>query len=422
MLVNNINLTPVEILKRFQKMEEFLGLQQRDFKFYATSQPFPDIDIKKEKAIPLDFIQKEARIMCDFVGLTNYRPVVEIKDLESAGNVQLNHGTEFVIAIDRNIADNVIFLGMLRATLAHEICHKLLFERGIYFKDDTRENEIYADLALFYVGFGDMILDGIEGKKYEHEGLELRREVIHTGYLSKETYAYAFVLSCAIHQTDPLDRFFRLSDESKELIKKVMFSMTASGVSINPSPTTTLLNSSFLNANKDIASLFRTLTLFEEVIAIEKEKLAKKIVETDKSYYKSELFSKESLAAHPVSFSWLDYSMCKAPKVLDDNKKMQDLEKLLVQTIRQILSNGSAHEHEDLRINYIICPVCGYKIKNEKEESKSYHLICRKCNTHFVVNTELPSFNEENEEVNDVEEEEVSPSFTKRIKNMFSRK
>lgn len=407
-------------------MEEHLSLQHQEFKFFTSSQPFPDIDIKKEKVIPLAFIQNEARIMCDFVGLTNYLPVVEIKELESAGNVQLNHGTEFVITIDKNIAGNVTLLSMLRVTLAHEICHKLLFERGIYFMDDTQENEIYADLALFYVGFGDLILDGIKGRRYDYDALGLKEEVIHTGYLSEETYAYAFVLSCALHQTDPLERFFRLSDESKEMIKKVMYSMTASGISVNPSPTTTLLNSSFLNASKGIASLFRTLTLFEQIIATEKEKLAKKIVEIDKSYYKSELFNKESLAAHPVSFSWLDYSMSKTPEVLDDNKKMQDLEKLLVDTIRQILTTESAQAHKDLRISNIICPVCGYKIKNEKEEAKSYHLICRKCNTHFVVNTELPSFNEDTSDASEVvdvlDKENARPSFTQRIKNLFSQK
>lgn len=424
MLVNNIDLTPAEILKRFQQMEEHLGLQHQDFTFYKSSQPFPDIDVKKDKAIPLDFIQREAKSMCDFVGLTNYRPVVEVKELESAGNVQLNHGTDFVIAIDKSIAGNIVLFEMLRATLAHEICHKLLFERGIYFRDDTRENEIYADLAVFYVGFGELILDGIKKEKLELNGLGLRREVIHTGYLSEETYAYAFVLTCAIHQTDPSERFYRLSDESKELIKKAMYSMMASGINIIPSPTTTQLNSSFTSANKDIASLFRTLTLLEQLIAIEKEKLAGKIADLDKSYYKSELFSKESLAAHPVSFSWLDYSKCNAPDVVKDNKRMQDLEKMLVQTIRQILSAESVRKHEDLRINFITCPVCGYKIKNMKEDAESSHLICRKCNTHFVINTALPSFNEDtadaNEEANDIEEEEVKPSFTQRIRNLFS--
>lgn len=174
MKVQAISIDEVGILSKFSHMEG--KFPRREGKNYFPSLDFYlNYDDNRERTI-----REEAEKMLEFVGLGNYRSNVKFAILDgAAGNIVLNSNMVAEITIDEEIAK---LKDAVLATLAHEICHKILHKNGIYFSFMDQENEVYADLATFYVGFGDLTM----------KGYKIQNHLM--GYLTPDTYAMAYVL------------------------------------------------------------------------------------------------------------------------------------------------------------------------------------------------------------------------------------
>lgn len=205
MKVQSIDLSIFEILKRFCDMENRLPHREK-FKLYNTSLRFylnNDNDLAQT-------CQSEAENMMNFVGLIGYTPVIKFDNLDNAnGNINLNPSMTVVINLDESVRhDN----NAIMATLAHEICHKLLYTSGLYYSESfiKEENEVLADLATFYVGFGNHTMNGFYRKT---SNIEYR-----SGYLTPKTYGLAYIISCMVNNLNPFD--MKLSEHGMAAIQE----------------------------------------------------------------------------------------------------------------------------------------------------------------------------------------------------------
>ena len=104
-------------------------------------------------------IQKAAKQIADFIGLTGFTFVITVSKLKKniGGKIDLcNNGEAVFIEIDE---ETLKFPDVVGAILCHEICHKWLQINGI--KSSTeRDNEILTDIATVFLGFGKIMLNG----------------------------------------------------------------------------------------------------------------------------------------------------------------------------------------------------------------------------------------------------------------------
>lgn len=148
-----IYLSEIEILKRFSVME-------KHFQRCTGKRYFPSLNFYLNYYDdPITSLKEEAEKMLAFVGLGAYTVKLKVEHLNNAaGLIELTADMYAEITLDIDIYKDI---HKSMATLSHEICHKVLFAHGIYFQDPIEiENEIYADLATFYVGFGAFTMKG----------------------------------------------------------------------------------------------------------------------------------------------------------------------------------------------------------------------------------------------------------------------
>lgn len=184
-----IDLSPRKILSYLVHLER--KLPRRDFHLYQPSVS------TVSGAVSDELLAKECRRMLDFVGLENYRVEVSFASLEAgtSGNISLNDNAAPSVCIQVADTHRSNWAATL-ATLAHEICHKLLFVNDVYSSYLGMMNEVYVDLSTLYVGFGELILQGYtttaDGSKHL------------LGYLTMDTYHTTSVIVAAVRSDGSL--------------------------------------------------------------------------------------------------------------------------------------------------------------------------------------------------------------------------
>lgn len=168
-----------------------------------------------------------AAAMMRHVGLDDYEPIIEYDRLENntGGYIELNNNPDHKVYI--TLSDDLsIGKDSKYATLAHEICHKLLFVHGCYFPDLGDYNEMLTDLTIVYAGFGKLILNGCIDVTRNKDNFittgtglgmpEVRTTITtrYTGYLDIVQYAMAYKLVCYVNHIATKDAEAGLDGEA----------------------------------------------------------------------------------------------------------------------------------------------------------------------------------------------------------------
>ena len=185
----------IEIIHRFAILEQYLP-RLFDRGIYVVSTSFD--------AANLHSLQSEAKRMLSHAGLHCYVPIVEYVILPSgvAGVVELNNNPSdynLHIRVSRDVrgVDRRVL-----AILAHEIAHKVLQFYNFPILSGI-ENEYYTDLATFFLGFGQLTIDGFE--KISYDGFYIRTQRV--GYLEAQTLYLAKEIIDSSHGTPFSDCF-----------------------------------------------------------------------------------------------------------------------------------------------------------------------------------------------------------------------
>lgn len=362
MKVQAIHLTEGGILSRFAYMEE--KFPRREGKNY-----FPSLDFylnyhdNRELAI-----QEEANKMIEFAGLGTYRSTVKFAKLEgAAGNIHLNANMIAEITIDEDIAKS---FDAVMATLAHEICHKVLYSHGIDFPFMKQENEVYADLATFYVGFGDLIMKG-----YNVDNHLL-------GYLTPGTYAMAYVLISIINKGVEYN-VNNLPVHARTEIVNAQRNCELSKTSFT-SLNEDRLSQVFSEAFSEICKLHEYYDLLLAAIPEVQSRISFLSKNVSDAFYN---YDSKYLEWHKFLIAY--YTLVYAKPNCKDNATLMLYKEKISGAFLDVFSALEVGEDVFKAIKITRhCPNCGFTI-NKELESREYHLVCPKCKKHFVIHGDI---------------------------------
>ncbi len=361
MQVQAIDLSEIEILRRFSEME-------KHFPRCVKSNFFPSLDFylnyyeNPEKAI-----KAEADNMFAFVGMGMYITEFKFDNLtNAAGNIQLTPDYKAMITIDNSTAKDA---KKVLATLAHELCHKILFNHGLYFKNFLEEeNEIYADLATFYVGFGNLTM----------EGYKVGNSI--SGYLTPSTYARAFHIIKTFNR-DIDYTISTLPDHAKAEIGKAEAESIFSKW-LKDFLDTDHLSNIFTAACRNISHAQFMCDMLVNLFQKKSDYYKGLINKISSSFYG---YNAKDFEWHKfsISFNYME-NVC--------IEKLQNNGKIIVDEIMRLSSvfHELYEDNYEKEINLLqctfSCPICGMQIRKELDQ-KVYHFICPKCKSHVIINT-----------------------------------
>lgn len=135
--------------------------------------------------------------------------------INTAGHIHIEDSHEVFVEIDPSHRD---YHQIVLYILAHELCHKLLFRKGIRLQPEI-DNEIFTDIAVVYFGMGKLALNGCEYQinSPRRVGGELKR----LGYINRYHFAFVYALVCTSHKLKPNDYYRNLTSEAIQTIRQV---------------------------------------------------------------------------------------------------------------------------------------------------------------------------------------------------------
>lgn len=148
-----------------------------------------DIGLMEEYS--LFHLQTAAERMMQHLAMIGYTPIIELIDLPSgvAGRTNLNDDKLVYISLDKKHFNAKHYTpAQLLTIIAHELCHKFLWVHG--FKETSQKIEYVTDACAVYVGFGNILMQGIEVTKFSSSGLTVTTTTKYIGYLEKWQIAY----------------------------------------------------------------------------------------------------------------------------------------------------------------------------------------------------------------------------------------
>lgn len=364
--MKTIYLSEVEILRRFSVMEKKFPRCSGRYYFPSLNFYLNYYDEPKES------LKQEADNMLAYVGLGMYTARVSISKLKGAvGKIELTDDMYAEITIDCNEykeKDHVL------ATLAHELCHKILYRNGLFFEKFMEiENEIYADLATFYVGFGDLTMN------------DNRLKDESVAYLTWSTYAMAYNVFCIINGTINYEKSNLPDFAKKEVIKAYNNSYLAKAKLF----THNNISSLYVQTCSELSYLKQVYDIINSILEKNRKPLQERFTILNSVFYGFD--SEKELEWHKmdIAYNYICYNNPNANT--SEYKGIKQFEETLIYILDILAENGFVEitNGSDL-MTKLECPICR-KLINNNLESKRYHFICPSCKSHFVINNDFNS-------------------------------
>lgn len=357
--MGNLNLTEREILASLDKIESHL--KRKVFKFYQPSTSFSPNDSVS--------VNKEARLMLDFVGLNDYTAIITYSKTKQneGGNIELDNAKEIFIEISSDIKN---YKDRVLAVMAHEICHKVLFINGLYYRYPTPqiENEKLTDLTTIYIGFGKLTLNGCYG---QYQSYNKKDNIVTThseeiGYLSRKNYAFAYQAVCARYGID-IDK--------NGLNKYALETISESDSDKMFLPSTQHLRNLIKETQKYSAIKTNAIVTLEYILNKIKDNISIKheIIYND-------LFEPFDFNSNEVENPFYAMEMYKKYKNSPQDEESQIIINSLYSAIELLKQSVPVDEKFLLTLE---CPHCGYKKENALKEHKMAFMKCPQCGYLF---------------------------------------
>ena len=148
-----------------------------------------DIGLMREYS--LFHVQTAAEKMMQHLAMSGYIPIIELIDLPDgiAGCTNLNDDKLVYISLDKKRFNIRYYTpAQLLTIIAHELCHKFLWVHG--FKETSQKIEYVTDACAVYVGFGKLLIEGIEVEYHSYNGYSHMINTQYLGYLEKWQIEY----------------------------------------------------------------------------------------------------------------------------------------------------------------------------------------------------------------------------------------
>ena len=390
-----IHLTYQQILEHLDMIDSHLHMPYKEFEipsFIYTSSGKNNI-------------RDVALGMMLHVGLVGYEPIIKYENLgqHTGGHICLNNNLDRKVYITLS-NDTEISKESELATLAHEICHKLLYTHNCYFPSMGDYNESLTDIATIYAGFGKLTINGCEitTSKTNYYRNQTTTTTRYTGYLDATQYIMSYKIVCLINNIDEKEYTYGI-DRSKLDILYNNYQIRS--IRDKGSELPEILRSSRLNRMTQDAILMRQTLFLESALSEIKNQIKQRQKNNVKFFDGIE--NEEGELSNPYLL------LLKASAAVEQDKLQNDMQDIL---------DACEESMGDFRYNNMIqsatlsmsCPVCGFTKENALKEHKKTLIRCPKCKRVFYWDASLPTKESTISQKN-------KTSLLNRIKSLFKR-
>jgi len=175
-------------------------------------------------------IQKIAKILSQHIGYDKliftvsfmnfnktHGTLHEMYSNNTAGNILLDDSEDVLIHLSRDLDK---YPDSILATLSHEISHKYIHFNRLTF-NNSYDNEVFTDLTAVFLGFGKLMLNGVEVTKkttnYNVENTYTKK----VGYLNREQLAFIYLTVNYLNGVSRLSFYSQLRTDVIKAVKKV---------------------------------------------------------------------------------------------------------------------------------------------------------------------------------------------------------
>lgn len=354
-------LSPKEILSYLCDLEN--KLPKRDYKIYVESHRHDD---DFGRVTPQE-MNEECQRMLEFVGMGGYKADARFATLDAgtAGRTVPGHTPDGKVPIEVSDSMTGNWKAVI-ATLAHEICHQVIFFHGIRPQHMDWMVETYTDLCTIYVGFGQLILDGYR--------TNVRKQERTLGYLDWNTYQVTNqmvnVVRGGVHSGNTglqgsdvfADEVIQLW-ESEEKRKDV-------------------INKAFEKKSATLTDTMRNIAYMESLMSIYRERMKSQAKGLSESF----VATKEALR-NGTDGSLKTFSALYDAHMLCQENGETDKDGVLEAALYNLYNNMQRRIGPIVLEREVVCPYCGkhYKLQGSTDSKKI--IMCKQCGTNFVIDT-----------------------------------
>jgi len=186
---------------------------------------------------PIDFdgsldvieIQKIAKSLSSHIGYDKLIFTISFKDLDktegkakdifsnTAGNVLLDDKEDVLIHLSKSLNK---YPESILATLSHEISHKYIHLNRLTYTN-TYENEVFTDLTSVYLGYGKLMLNGVEVKEKTKIGNTEKTYTKSVGYLNRDQLAFIYLVVNYSQGESSSSYYSNLKTDALESVKRI---------------------------------------------------------------------------------------------------------------------------------------------------------------------------------------------------------
>ena len=358
MKAQEIYLTPKKILSYLVDFER--RLPRRKYKEYVPAEI-------TSAHITDEMLNRETRMMLDFVGLESCTPDCHFSktSANTAGNINLNSEPVVRINISKDFKENP---KAVVATLAHEICHKLLYTYGIYFPSMTNVNEVYTDLCTIYIGFGKLIIDGYI--------TNCHNTTHYLGYLDIHVYkdTYSIVKTANGIEIDSDEQFDFFLQNATELWQ-------------SRKSTRELFIESFKKQEAEYALFQKNAAVLNSIISQIQEKVNGNLNYYNELFFgNGNMFNKDNEPLLPISIFSVIYDVAYANE-MNEKSELTRPNEILGTLIVKLIDTNIGIDTSILQTSSYRCPFCGKGFDHNKHKGINSILKCNECKKHFYLDS-----------------------------------
>lgn len=323
----------------------------------------------------------EAERMMGFVGLRDIKVTISYVMTEEsrAGDISLNDKKEICININSNILMRGKSKQLVLAILAHEICHKLLYMRGLVMSD-TMRNEICTDLATIYVGFGLLTIHGCIEEKTKYISYNtVSTEIYRVGYLTPRSYILAYII---------VARSFGLMDSQLGIVPdgeflKQQFNLAKKDAIKFKTYSYDDVKKLFVEQSKTIARNKRNIIILQYLLKRMEKEMESCYKQLD-SRFNRLILGDGGLVTNPIAAL---YAMRSKPEIVanaPNDRKISRITKKIYKCLKYV-------DKEELEntTRFIACPMCGQKSNIALNENCCSIQKCKNCGKMFYWDASL---------------------------------
>ncbi|MEI7421577.1 MAG: hypothetical protein WCK18_05760 [Prolixibacteraceae bacterium] len=335
-------------------------------------------------------IQTIAKILSRHIGYDKLIFTVSLKDFNkthgtihevysnnTAGNILLDENEDVLIHLSRDLEK---YPDSILATLSHEISHKYIHFNKLTF-NNSYENEVFTDLTSVFLGFGKLMLNGVEVTKKSTNGNAENTYTKKVGYLNREQLAFIYLTINYLNGVSRLSFYSQLRTDVIIAVKNIeeKYRVFFKNIKLYRQKSITINSLRYKIAYLEkLSRILRPINQNEisEYLKFEFEQL--NLTETELRNFKKDFLTK--VISEPNKSKKIRRDI---PKIrfnsLEYNRLLKINRKLVDKKLKDSLN--------DTNLNIIECPICKSKLKTKNNSAGT--IICPTCYFKFAADTSL---------------------------------